>query len=316
MIFVNNHSIVYILAPANANTGGPEAEHQLASQMIRMGIDSRIVYINHAESIAHANNWEAYIEYCNPPKEYLKYGVRTDTKIISNTDNILIVPEVYVTLLQPEKHIQQAVWWLAVPLFPVDLHLSPYDITHFFQAEYIKDALKKNNLRELYSLSDYTREKFLQPSKVDKKDIVVYNPAKGSEYTQQILDKCPDIQFVPICGMAPEQVHQLLLSAKVYIDFGHHPGKDRIPREAAISGCCVVVGKRGSAQYFEDVPIKDIYKIETSPFDVEAAVGMIKNCIQNYNERINDFSFYRNKIRLEKERFQNEIREIFTTVDK
>ena len=33
---------------------------------------------------------------------------------------------------------------------------------------------------------------------------------------------------------------------QVYIDFGHHPGQDRLPREAVQCGCVVITGTRGS----------------------------------------------------------------------
>lgn len=52
--------------------------------------------------------------------------------------------------------------------------------------------------------------------------------------------------------------------SKVYIDFGNHPGKDRIPREAAISGCIVITGKRGAAAFAEDVCIPETYKFDES----------------------------------------------------
>ena len=51
--------------------------------------------------------------------------------------------------------------------------------------------------------------------------------------------------------MTPEQVVDLMSESKVYIDFGNHPGKDRIPREAVINGCCVITGVRGSARFKE-----------------------------------------------------------------
>jgi len=62
--------------------------------------------------------------------------------------------------------------------------------------------------------------------------------------------------------MPREEVIKLLQKAKVYIDFDYHPRKDRLPREAAILGCCVITRKRGSAKFFEDVPIPDEYKFE------------------------------------------------------
>ncbi len=37
--------------------------------------------------------------------------------------------------------------------------------------------------------------------------------------------------------------------AKLYIDFGYHPGKERMPREACLLDCCLIIGKDGSAKY-------------------------------------------------------------------
>ena len=88
------------------------------------------------------------------------------------------------------------------------------------------------------------------------------------------------------------------------MDFGNHPGKDRIPREAAISGCCVITGRQGAAAFYEDVPIPDRYKFDDlKDIDVESVKACILDIFQNYDERIKDFEEYRNMIRGEKEKF-------------
>ena len=43
-----------------------------------------------------------------------------------------------------------------------------------------------------------------------------------------------DLRWVPLIGMTTEEMRSCMSKSKVYIDFGNHPGKDRIPREAAI----------------------------------------------------------------------------------
>lgn len=58
-----------------------------------------------------------------------------------------------------------------------------------------------------------------------------------------------DLRWVPLIGMTTEEMRSCMSKSKVYIDFGNHPGKDRIPREAAISGCIVITGKRGAAAF-------------------------------------------------------------------
>jgi len=49
----------------------------------------------------------------------------------------------------------------------------------------------------------------------------------------------------------------------VYVDFGWHPGRDRLPREAALAGCVVFSTRHGAAGYEGDMPLSDWYKFDT-----------------------------------------------------
>ena len=111
--------------------------------------------------------------------------------------------------------------------------------------------------------------------------------------------------------MTNREIHEALQSAKVYIDFGDHPGKDRLPREAAINGCCIITDKEGSAFYQEDVPIPEEYKLERNDTSINSILNRINDCLENYSERINDFSNYRNFILSEKDRFNDDVKRIF-----
>jgi hypothetical protein len=87
---------------------------------------------------------------------------------------------------------------------------------------------------------------------------------------------------------------------------------DRIPREAAISGCCVITGKDGAAGYYEDIPIPDRYKVDDlEDVDVEAVKKLLLGIFENYDERIEDFAYYREMIRGEKEKFILDAMKIF-----
>ena len=55
---------------------------------------------------------------------------------------------------------------------------------------------------------------------------------------------------------------ELMKKSMIYIDFGNHPGRDRIPREAVINGCIIITGRRGSSANDEDIPIDEKYKID------------------------------------------------------
>jgi hypothetical protein len=102
-----------------------------------------------------------------------------------------------------------------------------------------------------------------------------------------------------------------LLEGKVYIDFGNHPGKDRIPREAAMCKCCIITNKKGSAFYQEDVTIPIEYKFEEINDNIPNIIIQIKDCLANYSSKINDFKDYRTKITNEEKIFTDCVKSLF-----
>ena len=103
----------------------------------------------------------------------------------------------------------------------------------------------------------------------------------------------------------------LIQSAKLYIDFGNHPGKDRLPRECAINGCCIITGKKGSAAFFEDIPIKNKYKFLDNDKSIPDIVATIRWSLKNYEQATTDFDDYRKKISNEKKIFETQVAQIF-----
>ena len=96
-------------------------------------------------------------------------------------------------------------------------------------------------------------------------------------------------------------------SAKVYVDFGGHPGKDRLPREAALCGCCIITGLRGSAANEVDVPIPARFKLDDEQADPRQLIDMIAKLMMSHEESTREFEEYRVAIREEKRKFQREV---------
>jgi len=106
--------------------------------------------------------------------------------------------------------------------------------------------------------------------------------------------------------ISPEEVTTLLHRAKIYIDFGPHPGMDRLPREAAIANCIVITNRSGAARYEEDVPIPSIYKVGPK-FDVDEIHKLLKESLESYADKgkgckLEVFRGYRDWIAGQKER--------------
>lgn len=330
MIEIYKDTKVYIVAPAVAATGGPELLHQLAFELRnQFNIDAYMFYIPYCEDPVH--------------EEYKSYKVPYVFSAEDLKENILIVPEVklLMEIMNQYQQIRKVIWWLSVDnyystrkglieeifkkfgkfvnidLLSIDPFVKAADF-HLVQSYYAYKHLLLNRLdkKKIFYLSDYINQQFLTEY-VDysmKRDIVVFNPRKGFEFTKLLIDQAKEIEFVPIINMSRQEVIDLLKKAKVYIDFGNHPGKDRIPREAAILGCCVITGKKGSAGNSKDVPIPKEFKFDDRPDQIPFIIKKIKDCFTNYEENLEKQSEYRKIIASERERFLEDISKIFVRV--
>lgn len=344
-----NTTKIYIVAPSNVATGGPELLHQLGYHLKNdCKLDAYMYYLPYnIKNPIHSN--------------YVKYNVPYLNKIKDQPENIIIVPELYNNVIMIEKfhNIQKIIWWLSVDFF----YLTKYEkekyfnnflykvknyvakkfnimdrtdmpnvimeyykdfnlkkeksITeadlHLVQSKYADDHLQSYDLSNIKYLSDYLNDEFLSIETIiqKKEDIVAYNPNKGARFTQNIISQATHIKFVPIEHMTRQEVIELLQKAKVYIDFGNHPGKDRIPREAAILKCCVITGRRGSATFTEDVGISDEFKFDDLNKNIPFIIQKIDNIFLYFpNEQLKFVSYIEN-IKNEKQLFVDECKDIF-----
>lgn len=323
---LNGNSEIYIACNPNIVTGGPELLHQLAYKLKLGGFNAKMYYLDEFTENPVPDAYKVYNnDYVNLPTD--------------SPDNVLIVPETLTPLLKRYKNIRKVIWWLSVDNYynsikennkglkgKVKLALNynqPLDfkkiiqnkVSNFVQSKYASEHLKQKKITDIYYLSDYLNKDFLNENSelndTTKVDIIAFNPKKGYEFTKKIIESAPHLKFVPIINMSRDQVYDLLRKSKVYIDFGNHPGKDRIPREAVMCGCCIITGKQGSAKYWEDVSISDEFKFENSNSEINKIVERIEYCLNNYQTEILKFKEYRQRIMGEENAFENNIREIF-----
>lgn len=315
------NTIIYILCPANLHTGGPTLLHQLGSQLLVRGLKVKMVYLPADGK-----------QYINPvEKEYEKYHLEWTQEICDEPQNILVVNETFTTGLYWGEKIQKVLWWLSVDNYFVAIrmyynNLSLNKITtkplhrlfsfdkkdrviHWCQSEYARQFVICNGVPEadVFMVEDYLSQGFLActPDLSVKKNMVAFNPRKGWDITKNIIEARPDIDWRPIANMTPVQVKELLLQAKVYIDFGNHPGKDRIPREAALSGCVVITGRQGAAANDIDIQIPADFKINDA--DTNAILAKIDAVFADYMSNYQRQSSYRLDICDDFNRFNDEL---------
>ena len=319
---------IYVLCPGGFKTGGTELLHQLVFNLNQIGVQAKIVYTG---------------DKTETPEAFKKYidGFITDLGEISdNGENLLIVSETQIEYLRKFSNIKKAIWWLSVDNYEKDAffssrrrlygfgsavyHLISGKINtkkdeiagadiHYCQSYYAISYLKeKFNVPEskIHYLSDYINDSYTENYKLDKsnrEDVVLYNPKKGYKFTKKLISDAPDIKWKALENMTNEEVRNTLNTSKCYIDFGNHPGKDRFPREAAVCGCIVITGKRGSAAFSEDVPIPERFKFDEKTTDRKEIIATLRKALKDYSEITDEFEDYRLGILKEQDDFKKDV---------
>jgi len=339
----SSYNNLYVLLPQVAS-GGPELGHQLVDCLRTNGKNASIVYFNQDGIITNANVLEPYKKYNVVTANYIE---DSSDNVLVLPETLFEYARKYTKIriacwwMSVDKFIgsdlkRNPIKWYSdksvfqnlrknIHVFMWHLPFAKYDILgylkreqnrviHLYQSEYAHQYLKTNDLSHYYPLSDYINKDLIPTYAIDhrkKEDIILYNPTKGYEFTKQIIAALPDYEFVALSGFDRKQLNQQYDRAKLYIDFGNFPGKDRIPRECVLHDCCIITGKLGASAFFEDVPISDIYKFDTSNTDISSIISRIHDVISHYDDCVLEFSAYKNIVLSEQNQFYQEIKAIF-----
>ena len=299
---------IYIACLKKLTTGGIELLHQLCHELDNYeDIDAYIWF---------EDGKDAYIPDC-----YKEYKNRFVVDGNPDKDIVLIFPEVWVSKTFYPKYAehQKVIFFMSVDYYvaniPKNLYLKfPKDTIFMSQSWFAYWYLQGKHIESIY-VTDYLNDEYMTAD-LSKPRVrqILYNPKKGLEVTKRIMAELPNEKFIPIQNMSVAQVKSLMEESMLYIDFGNHPGKDRIPREAAMCGCCVITNREGSAAYYEDVSIPEPYRnyvVLSDYVNFFAFVAdRIRYVLNNYDLCVNDFDVYQENIRREKTQFKEGVRKL------
>lgn len=305
---------IYIVCQRSSITGGPESLHLLCKELRSLGHDAYMVYYPFSEEIYDAIN-DHYKSY-NAPASIFN----------DEAGCLFIFPETLPIAALSIKNAKSAIWWLSLDnflenryqnrllnklryLWKVSINERPLlgiralkNLIHFSKAYYDHDFLNKNGLNP-YNLPGPISKFFTSfypkglPQTTKRENLILYNPRKGLKVTSSIIKNLPQYTFKPIKNLDESGLQKLFQKSKIYIDFGHHPGKERMPREAAINGCCIITNRKGSAGNDFDIPIPHRFKLdEQDPLMTEKLDNLFQEIINNYELTSQEFESYRKNI--------------------
>jgi len=233
-----------VVCPANAVTGGPEAMHQLVHTANRIKRGSAAILY-----------WPFVPQ--TTPEPYQHYVCPKILRDQVPEDALVVLPEIWPEVAHTFKN-RCALWWLSVDNFGSHGQRNLDRISlHLCQSEYAWQHVEQFGERMM--LTDWVS---VQPSVRARQPQVVVNPAKDAGLLRPFVES-GRFQVAELRGMNSQEVSDVLHASKVYVDFGNHPGRDRLPREAALAGCLVLSTNLGAARQYSDMPLPDWYKFET-----------------------------------------------------
>lgn len=298
-----------VVSPAGAQSGGPESLHNLASLAKRLGFDVEMVYFPYGKGQGL-------------PDRYVQYQVPVST-LKDDVGVVVVFPEIYCMQALKLKNAKPLIWWLSVDFFQRIKYYSFRDkvryflmalrgerpfagvkalkgLTHITKAAYDRNFLEKNGISGMQLAGPISRF-YLQPCQDElmkkKRNVILYSPRRDSKVAPALMARFPEFNFVPLSGLNELQLRDLYQSSKLYIDFGNHPGKERMPREAAACGCCVATGLLGSAANDEDVPIPKRFKFDVADPDFfDKFKAVVSDVFDSFDTTSKEFDAYRREI--------------------
>jgi hypothetical protein len=322
---------VYVIYPQGVQTGGPEACHQLVHAIRNLGEEAFLVP---TPETSRAERVPAYEVYDCPVVATIPHGSKT----------VVVASEYHTHLLHRKCECRNAIWWLSVDNYRYFGHLrhaamqertGTYLVrnelrrarnffarkwqfrnwrragyAHFCQSEYARSVVASEFGESVQMLTDYLGADVLRgrPNTDLRLSRVAYNPKKVSGQfiarVSNIMDE--SAEFVGLRDLKPQEVPKVLSSCAIYLDLGYHPGRDRMPREAAMCNAIVIVGMRGSAANDIDVPIPREFKVTDSE-DAHAAASLIQHIVSSPGAAFSAMTDYRAAIANQREEFFAEV---------
>lgn len=299
---------IILACPSGLATGGTEGIHNLCHYLNLVGANAKILYIGSKHS--------------PQPEQYRNYECDYVTDFPKDFKGVVILPEVWGNEVTSPKYkdCQVAINWQGVDVYSWHVperdrgkYLQRQNTIHIANSEYAMRFLTKQGLQPV-KIADCLNDAFFDiPLDMDNRgNVVLYNPtgAKLTRFQETVMSRCTTelgIRFRPIERLTRDGVIDLFKHSKLYIDFGVFSGRERLPREAVMCGCCILTSDKGTAHYFNDNSIMDMYKVE----DVTTAMQRIKYVLDNYRRCVPDFNMYRELLTKDKQNYIEDVRKLY-----
>lgn len=322
---------IIIVAPM-LTSGGPEALCQLAHELKLQGFQVNLLIIrswNEIKKKFFHNNWYICAQHNNliPTIYKEKYTVNyLDHDFILNDSSLIILPEIWGDLIPFFNPAKIAFYWLSIAnfeqignnttckFFVQNKRPDFFNCIHLSDAPWISKKLENWDIHSTLieaPICNYYTENI--PDNATKKDLIVFNPKKGAQLAQLYKKLNPNNNYFAIENLTEQEVIKSLDSAKIYIDFGHFPGKDRIPREALARGCVIFIHNQNCGSDYDSFPINDYFRFNERDIENGTLQNKVNQALNNFEDISKQQNDAREQLYHEYSKFSKQIHNLFGT---
>ena len=275
---------IHIVCPSDDVTGSAESLHQFGRAAATLGYDARIAYGGDPVFGAVASAFRSY-------------GLRNDQDVTDAAGLVVLTAHTDVAAVEGLSAARKLVWWLRLDETAgadVERALALPGAVHIAQSEYARRFLAARGVAAGL-VGDYVPASFVDHATAlvpaTKLDTVLYNPDPTDAFTPQLVEASRGVlQWVPVAGLAPAEVAELMAYSKVYVDFGAHAGRTRMPREAIAAGCAVITGSRGAGGNELDLALPEGFRFDESVAEIRDVLNRIALTVLEFDGAVPAFT--------------------------
>ncbi len=201
----------------------------------------------------------------------------------------------------------------------LSVNLPGKNSINIYQSEYARRNLLERFGVEGFILTDYVKNKDFRENsenleRFHNRPLISFNGNKGFELVHQLKRQLQDkVDFLPLKSFTRSELVEIFLKSDLYLDLGHFPGRDRIPREALKAGCPILISRFGAAENEIDFAIPAEYKLDLENLDAESAAAKVLEILSlgrqlNLRRQEN----YRQSLIQDQEKFIREVEQFIT----
>ncbi len=328
-IIIKDSIKTVVILCSNMVTGGPENLCQIYASLKKKGFDVYFLWVgDYSKVIKKYKNGTWYLGKCNDvaapiyKKNYNVNYLDHDVPLIDST--LIILPEVWSDFVYFFENAKKMIAWLSIS----NLHgsglskvchflienkkLGCLDCLHTSQAPWVQKVLHSWGA-ESFLIGDYIPQVYFSKcAALKRSNSIAFFPRKGGNFAANFIKKYfNDFNYIKLENLNQQGMINALDLAKIYIDFGNFPGKDRTPREAVLRNCVIFIHNQGCATDFESFPLDDYFRFSEDDILNGTLYRKVQEVLSDYENMLKKQLFFKMQISQEYDLFEEKIQDFF-----